>query len=126
MTQQGHRGLYPDVSLIVVSKNHQEKNGVGVEVQSLQVVLAENSKEELGERRHQTGDNGAHKERIEGAPLDFRLVGASLEHSRPLAALRHRHQVREGEVLLRQVRGNPELTSTRPRSGTCEAPWRAG
>ena len=78
MAQQGHRGLYPDVSLIVVRKNRQEKNRVGVEMQSLQVVLAENSKEELRERRHQTGDNGAHKERIEGAPLVFRLVGAGL------------------------------------------------
>ena len=79
------------MSLTVVSKDRQEKNRVGVEMQSLQVVLAENSKEELRERRHQTGDNGAHKERIEGAPLGFRLVRAGLEHSRPLAALRHRH-----------------------------------
>ena len=60
----------------------------------MQVVLAENSKE-LRERRHHIGDDGAHKERIEGPPPAFRLVGAGLEHSRPLAALRHRHQVRE-------------------------------
>ena len=66
-------------------------------MQSLQVVLAENNKEELRERRHQTGDNGAHKERIEGVPPAFKLVGAGLEHSHPLAALRHRHQAREGE-----------------------------
>ena len=45
VTQQGHKGLYPDVSLTVVSKNRQEKNRVGVEMQSLQVVVAENSKE---------------------------------------------------------------------------------
>ena len=91
VAQQGHRGLHPNVSLTIVSKNRQEKNRVGVEVQSLQVVLVENSKEELRERRHQTSDNGAHKERIEGDPVAFRLVRAGLEHSRPLAALLHRH-----------------------------------
>ena len=47
MAQQGHRGLYPNVSLTIVGENRQEKNRVGVEVQSLQVVLAKNSKEEL-------------------------------------------------------------------------------
>ena len=101
MAQQDHRGLYPDMTLTEVSKNRQEKNRVGVEMQSLQVVLAENSIEELRERRHHTGDDGAHKERIEGAPPAFRRVGAGLEHKRPLAALRHHHQAREGEVLLR-------------------------
>ena len=87
VAQQGHRGLHPNMSLAIVSENRQEKKRVGVEMQSLQVVLADNSKEELGERRHQTGDDGAHKERIEGAPLALRLVGAGLEHSHPLAAL---------------------------------------
>ena len=91
--------------MTVVSKNRQEENSVGVEMQSLQVVLAENNKEGLRERRHQTSDDGAHKERIEGAPPAFRLVGIGLEHSRPLAALHHRHQAREGKVLLRQVWG---------------------
>ena len=105
MAQQGHRGPYPNMSLAVVGENRQEKNRVGVEVQSLQVVLVKNNKEELGKRRHQTGDDGAHKERVEGAPLAFRLGEAGLEHSRPLVALRHRHQAREGEVLLRHVRG---------------------
>ena len=70
----------------------------------MQVVLAKNSKEELGKGRHQPGDDGAHKEWAEGAPLAFRLVGADLEHGRPLVALRH-HQAREGEILLREVRG---------------------
>ena len=93
------------MSLKIVGENRQEKNRVGVEVQSLQVVLAKDSKEELGKRRHQTGDDGAHKERIEGAPIALRLVGAGLEHSRPLVALRHHHQAREGEILLRHVWG---------------------
>ena len=57
------------MSLTIVGENLQEKNRVGVEVQSLQVVLMKYSKEELGKGRHQTGDDGAHKERVEGAPL---------------------------------------------------------
>ena len=88
------------MSLTIVGENRQEKNRVGVEVQSLQVVLAKNSKEELEKRRHQTGDDGAHKERVEGSPLAYRLGGAGLEHSPPLVALRHHHQAREGEILL--------------------------
>ena len=38
MAQQGHRGLYPNVSLAIVGEDRQKKNRVGVEVQSLQVV----------------------------------------------------------------------------------------
>ena len=55
----------------------------------MKVIVAEDRDEELRKRRHQTGDDGAHDERVEGAPLALRLVGADLEHSRPLAALRH-------------------------------------
>ena len=105
MAQQGHSGLYPNVSLTIVGENRQEKNRVGVEVQSLQVLQAKNNKEEHGKKRHQTGDDGAHKERVEGAPLAFRLVGAGLEHSRSHVALRHRPQVHEGEIPLRHIRG---------------------
>ena len=71
------------MSLAIVGENCQEKNRVGVEMQGLQVVLVKNSKEELKKRRHQTGDDGAHKERVEGAPLAFRLGGAGLEHIAP-------------------------------------------
>ena len=52
VTQQGHRGLYPNASLTIIGKNRQKENKVGVEVQSLQVVLAKNNEEELGKRRH--------------------------------------------------------------------------
>ena len=45
--QQGHRRPHPDMSLAVVGENRQEKNRVGMEVQSLQVVMVENRKEEL-------------------------------------------------------------------------------
>src|SRR4051812_38573556 len=93
------------MSLAIVGENRQEKDIVGVEMQSLQVVLAKNGMEELRERRHQTGDDGAYEERVEGASLALRLVGADLERSRPLSALRYRHQAREGEVLLRKIRG---------------------
>ena len=55
-------------------------------MQGLQVLLAKNNEEELRKRRHQTGDDGAHKEQVEGAPLTFRLGGAGLEHRRPLIA----------------------------------------
>ena len=47
MAQQGHRGPYPNMSLVVVGENCQEKNRVGMEVQSLQVVMVEHGKEEL-------------------------------------------------------------------------------
>ena len=48
MVQQGHRRPHPDMSLAVVGKNCQEKNGVGMEVQGLQIVMVKNRKEELG------------------------------------------------------------------------------
>ena len=38
------------MSLTIVGENRQEKNRVGVEVQSLQVVLAKNNEEELGKK----------------------------------------------------------------------------
>ena len=44
MAQQGHRGLYPDMSLAVIGENCQKKNRVGMEVQSLQVVVAKKEK----------------------------------------------------------------------------------
>ena len=59
-----------------------------MEVQSLKVVMAEDGKEEFREGRHQTGDNGAHEERIEGASLALREGRTSLEHLRPVDALR--------------------------------------
>src|SRR3954471_15804912 len=71
--------------LAVVGKDRQEKDGVGVEMQSLQVVMAEDGEEELRERRHQARSNGAYEERIEGAPSALRGGGADLEHLR----LRH-------------------------------------
>ena len=70
----------------------------------MNIVVAEDKEEELRKGRHQTGDDGAHEERIEGAPLIFKLGGADPECSRPLVALRHHHLAREGEVLLRHVR----------------------
>ena len=38
------------MSLTVVGENRQEKNGVGMEVQGLQIVMVKNRKEELGKR----------------------------------------------------------------------------
>ena len=104
MAQQGHRGPYPNMSLAVVGENRQEKNRVGMEVQSLQVVMAENRKEELGKGRHQTGGDGAHEERVEGASFILRKGRANLERGRPVVALRRHHQAREGQVLLQHVR----------------------
>ena len=53
MAQQGHRGLHTNMSFAILGENRQEKDRVGVEMQSLQVVLVENDMEELRERRHQ-------------------------------------------------------------------------
>ena len=79
------------MSLAVISKDRQEKDGVGVEMQSLQVVMAEDREEKLREGRHQASNNGAYKERIKGAPSALRGGGAGLEHLRPIDALRRRH-----------------------------------
>src|SRR4051812_27287315 len=89
--------------LVVVGEDRQEKDGVGVEMQSLQVVMAEDGKEELRKRRYQARCNGAHEERIEGAPLAFRGIGADLEHLRPVNALRRGHPVQQGEARLRHI-----------------------
>src|SRR4051812_8537735 len=72
--------------LAVVGEDRQEKDGVGLEMQSLQAVMAEDGEEELRERRHQARRNRGHEERIEGAPLAFRGIGADLEHLRPINA----------------------------------------
>ena len=47
------------MSLVIVGEDCQKEDGVGVEVQSLKVIMAEDRKEELREGRHQTGNNGA-------------------------------------------------------------------
>ena len=86
VAQQGHRGFHPYMSLTIVGEDRQKKDGVGMEVQSLKVVVAEDREEELRKRRHQTGDDGAHEERIEGAPSAFRESRAGLEHRRPVDA----------------------------------------
>src|SRR4051812_41729363 len=91
------------MSLVVVGEDRQEEDGVGVEMQGLQVVMAEDGKEELRERGHQARSNGAYEERIEGAPMAHRGGGANLEHPRPVDALRRRHPVQPGEALLRHV-----------------------
>ena len=68
--------------------------------------MAEDGVEEVGEGVNQACNDGTHEEGIEGAPLVLRLGRAGLERSLPhLAALRHRHQAREGEILLRHVWG---------------------
>ena len=84
MVQQGHRGPYPNMSLAVVGENRQEKNGVGMEVQGLQIVMVKNGKEELGKRGHQTGGDGAHEELVEGASIVLRKGGATLSAAAPL------------------------------------------
>ena len=94
------------MSLTVVGENRQEKNRVGMEVQSLQVVMAENRKEELGKGRHQSGSDGAHEERVESASLVLGKGGANLDCRHPVAALRRRHQAREGEILLVMLGGS--------------------
>src|SRR3954470_12827816 len=89
--------------LAVVGEDRQKKDGVGVEMQSLQVVMAEDGEEELRERRHQARSNGAYEERIEGAPSALKGGRADLEHLRPVDALRRRHPVQLGETRLRHV-----------------------
>ena len=103
MAQQGHRGPYPNMSLAVVGEYLQEKNRVGMEVQSLQVVMVENRKEELRKGRHQTSDDGANEEQTEGAPLAFREGRAGLEHLRPVDALRRHHLAHLGKACLRHI-----------------------
>ena len=100
MAQQGHRRPHPDMSLAVVGENRQEKNGVGMEVQGLQIVMVKNGKEELGKRGHQTGGDGAHEERVEGAPSALRKGGADLERGRPVVALRRHHLAHPSKTLL--------------------------
>ena len=92
------------MSLAIIGENCQKKNRVGVEVQSLKVVMAEDGEEELRKGRHQTGSNGAHKERIEGAPLALRKGGAGLEHLCPVDALHRHHPAHPGKARLRHIR----------------------
>ena len=92
------------MSLAVVGENRQEKNRVGMEVQSLQVVMVENRKEELRKGRHQTGGDGAHEERVEGASFVLGKGGANLEHGRPVVALRRHHLARPSKVILQHIR----------------------
>ena len=75
-----------------------------MEVKSLNIVVAKDREEELGKWRHQTGDNGAHEERIEGAPLALREGRAGLEHLRPVDALRRRHLAHPGKSCIRHIR----------------------
>ena len=91
------------MSLTIVGKDCQKKDRVGMEVQSLNIIVAEDREEELREGRYQTGNNGAYKERIEGAPLALREGRAGLEHLRPVDALRRRHLAHPGKARLRHV-----------------------
>ena len=52
------------MSLTIVGEDCQKKDGVGMEVQSLNIVVAKDREEELEKGRHQTGDDGAHEEWI--------------------------------------------------------------
>ena len=100
-----------------------------MEMKGLQPVMAEDTVEELVKGRNQAGDDGAHEEGVKGAPLSLWGSRAGSESSLPhLAALRRRHQAREGEILLCHV-GDPELASTRlmePRPRSCGAPLLVG
>ena len=88
------------MSLTIVGEDRQKKNRVGVEVQSLQVVMAEDREEKLRKGRHQTDSNGAYEEQIEGAPSGLRKGGAGLEHLRPVDAVRRRHRAHPGKAHL--------------------------
>ena len=70
----------------------------------MQVVMAENGKKELGKGRHQTGSDGAHEERVEGAPFALRKGRTNIEHGCPIVALRRHHLARQGKVLPRHIR----------------------
>ena len=92
------------MSLAIVGEDCQKKDRVGMEMQSLKIIMAEDREEELRKGRHQTGDNGAHEERIEGAPLALREGKSGLEHLRPVDALRRRNLAHPGKARLRHVR----------------------
>ena len=49
----------------------------------MNIVVAKDREEELGKGRHQTGDNGAHEERIEGASLVLREAELALNTFAP-------------------------------------------
>ena len=70
----------------------------------MQVVMAEDREEKLRKGRHQTGSNGAYKERIEGAPLALRKGRAGLEHLCPVDTLRRHHPAHPGKARLRHIR----------------------
>ena len=72
------------MSLAVIGEDCQEKDGIGVEMQGLQLIVAEEKEEELGEGRHQASSNGTYEERIEGAPLTLRDGGLALNTFAPL------------------------------------------
>ena len=92
------------MSLTILGEDRQKKNRVGVEMQSLQVVMEEDREEKLRKGRHQTGSNGAYEERIEGVPSGLRKGGAGLEHLRPVDALRRHHPAHPGKARLQHVR----------------------
>ena len=71
------------MSLTIVGEDRQKKDKVGVEAQSLKIIMAEDREEELRERGYQAGSKGAYEERIEGAPLALGKGGAVLEHLCP-------------------------------------------
>nr|XP_045083589.1 protein FAR1-RELATED SEQUENCE 5-like [Aegilops tauschii subsp. strangulata] len=63
----------------------------------MDLVVAEDGVEEVGERGNQPGDDAAHEEGVESAAWGFRLGGANPERSLPLLITLRRHQEHGGK-----------------------------
>ena len=82
MAQQRHGRHHPNVRLAVEGEDRQKEDGVGMKMEGVMLVMAEDRVEEVGEGGNQ--------------PCN----GASPECSFPLLIARRRHQEHCGKVLL--------------------------
>ena len=87
MAQQSHGRHHAQIRLAIVGEDGQEKDGVGMEMQRLQPVVAEDLIEEIREGGNQPCGDTAREEGEERASLGLRTSEATRSSVFPLSLL---------------------------------------
>ena len=67
MARQCHGRHHPDIRLAVEGEDRQEEDGVGMKMESMDVIMAKDGVEEVREGGNQHGDDATREEGVEGA-----------------------------------------------------------
>ena len=104
MAQQRHGRHHSNVRLTVEGEDRQEKDGVGMKMEGVDLIVTEDGVEDVGEGGNQPGNGATREEGVESAARGLRLGRADPKHSLLLLVTLRHHQAHGGQALLYHAR----------------------